>query len=172
MVEKASTNSGKAALLPAPHGNRRAQRHGAFVLKFTPAELAEVAELEDRIRELVPLESPSVEPAISVLAGLLWRRGRLYEYLDEHGLHRGRSDRDQLRPAVDALGGIERQIVDTMKTLAMTPRSASDLGLSLARLQRERRFDFERLSKDERIEFDRLASKAETAAEEWSDDAA
>jgi hypothetical protein len=57
-----------ANLGPAPKGNQRALRHGAFA-RFTPAQCDEVGRLEDEVRELVPLESPSVEPVVSALAG-------------------------------------------------------------------------------------------------------
>jgi hypothetical protein len=70
-------------LKPATTGNRLAATHHAVVTRFTPGEVAEIAELEDEIRAACPFESPSVEPAVSVLAGLLWRRAKLYAYLNE-----------------------------------------------------------------------------------------
>jgi hypothetical protein len=157
---------GTTLVKPRP-GNRLAVKHNGFVTKFTPAEISEIRELEDQIRPLVPLQSPTIEPAISVLAGALWRRSRLYDYLDQHGFHRGRTDREQLRPAVEVLGQIEGRIIDVMKTLGMTPKAAADLNLSLAKLESARRFDFERLSPDEKATFSDLVAKAETAAEEW-----
>lgn len=151
----------RATLVPAPEGNRRAAKHLAYA-KFTPAELEEVRALEDRVRELCPVESASVEPAISVLAGLLWRRAKLYGYIDEVGVTRGRADRATINPAFEALDRLERQVIETMRQLALTPRAASDLGLSLVRLQQRRRYDWSKLSPQEKATVDRLVAKAET----------
>jgi hypothetical protein len=155
-----------ANLVPGPAGNRRAAKHGGFVRKFTPAESREIAALKDEIRELVPLDSPSVEPAVSILAGLLWRRGRLYEFLVAKGLLRGRSDRTQIQPAVGALDDVEKMILTTMGKLGMLPKDAAALGLQLVRLERAREFDFQRLSKDERRTFDELLTKAEAVSDD------
>jgi hypothetical protein len=87
-------------VLPPPAGNRRAVSHGAHISKFTPAEQAEIAQLEDQIRELTGhLPTPAIEPLISVLAAQWWRYGRLVEYLAERKPMRGRADRVQLNPA-------------------------------------------------------------------------
>jgi uncharacterized protein (DUF2132 family) len=145
----------------APKGNRRAVTHGAFA-RFTPAELEEVSALEDEIRTACPIESPSVEPAISVLAGLLWRRTKLYAYLSEQGFTRGRADRATLNPAIDALTLIERQIMESMRQLAMLPKDAAALKLTLARTERvTHKFDLESLSDDERRTLETLIAKAE-----------
>ena len=86
MVEKASATNGGAMVLPPPARNRRAATHDGYISRFTPAERSEIAELEDRIRELVPLQTPTVEPLVAVLATQLWRYGRLVEYPSEPGL--------------------------------------------------------------------------------------
>jgi hypothetical protein len=151
------------SLVPPPSGNRRAAKHLGYVT-FTPAELVEVRALEDEIRALCPVDSPSIEPAVSVLAGLLWRRAKLYAYVDEVGVTRGRSDRATINPAFDALDAIERRIIETMRQLAMTPKAATDLGLSLVRLQQKRDYDWSRLTADEKTTVDRLIAKAETYA--------
>jgi hypothetical protein len=70
------------SLAPAPRGNRRAAKHLGYAT-FTPAELEEVRAIEDEIRGLCPVDSPSVEPAISTLAGAMWRRAKLYAYIEE-----------------------------------------------------------------------------------------
>lgn len=136
--------------------------HGARVTKLTPTENAELAEIADEIRELSPVDSPSIEPAIGVLASLLWLQRRLLAFLDEHGFIRGRSDRTQLRPAVEALAVVERSIIATMQALAMTPKTAADLGLCLVKLESQRRFDRNRLAPAERAELDRLLTKSAT----------
>ena len=138
-------------LEPAPLGNRRAVTHGGYAT-FTPAELEEVRALEDEIRDACPVKSPAVEPAISVLAGLLWRRAKLYAYLGETGFTRGRADRATLNPALEGLAMIERQVMESSRQLAMLPKAAADLGLTLKRVQEidDRDVDLEKLSNAQR----------------------
>ena len=121
------TQNGRPAstsLAPAPKGNRRAARHLAYAT-FTPADLEEVRALEDEIRGLCPIDSPSIEPAVSALAFLLWRRAKLYAYIDDVGVTRGRPDRATINPAFEALDRLERQVIETMRQLAMLPRQAA-----------------------------------------------
>jgi hypothetical protein len=167
MVEKASTGNGKPTLLPAPLGNQRARTHGAFVAVFSASEQAEVAELAEQIRELVPVDSPSIEPAVAVLGAQVWRYRKLMEYVRDHGLHVGRSDRERLRPAAVHALDLEKAILGTMRQLGMTPRAAADLGLSLVKLEKARVFDFERLTPKERQQFDDLVQKAENYEGDW-----
>lgn len=47
------TTNGRRNLVPAQLNNRQAKKHGAYLSRFTPAELAEIAALEDEIRALV-----------------------------------------------------------------------------------------------------------------------
>src|SRR5919108_4769109 len=150
-------------LAPAPKGNTYAVRHGAFA-RFTPADLEEVRALEDEIRAVCPIESPSIEPAVSVLAGLLWRRAKLYTYIEEHGITRGRADRATLNPALQALDMIERQVMEAMRQLAMLPKAAADLGKTLAETPRGNagpEFNLTQLTSAERAELQRLLDKAE-----------
>jgi hypothetical protein len=114
-TDNPSTANGKTALLPPPKGNRRAVSHGAFVARFTPSEQAEIADLEDQIRELVPIQTPAVEPLVAVLATQLWRYGRLVEYLSAHAVMRGRADRVQLNPAMSAANDLEGSILKTLR---------------------------------------------------------
>jgi hypothetical protein len=164
MVEKASTRNGRAMVLPPqpPAGNRRAATHGAFVQRFTPSELEDIAELEDRIRGLVPLQTPAVEPLVAVLATQLWRYGRLIEYLAEHNVMRGRADRVQLNPAMSAANELEGSILKSLRALALTPKDAASLGLELKRLEQFRDWDFSKLTRAEKATFDELVAKAST----------
>jgi hypothetical protein len=43
--------------------------HGAYVTRFTPAELEEIAGLEDELRSLTPIDSPAIEPTLALAAG-------------------------------------------------------------------------------------------------------
>jgi hypothetical protein len=74
-------------------------RHGAYLTKFTPAELAEIAEIEDELRSLSPVNSPAIEPVIALAAGQIWRRDRLFRDIPKHGVTRGRADRGKVAPA-------------------------------------------------------------------------
>jgi hypothetical protein len=163
-------NGRKAAnsLVPFAKGNRLAAKHLAYAT-FTPAELEEVGALEEEIRALCPVESPSIEPAVSVLAGLLWRRAKLYAYVEAVGVTRGRADRATINPAFEALDRLERQVIETMRQLAMLPKVATDLGLSLVKLESQRRFDRSRLTQAERVELDRLLAKSATYEGELPD---
>ena len=125
--------NGRTSLTPAPLGNRRAERHGAYVARFTPTELKEIGQIEDKLREFTPLDSEALAPTFSVLAGQLWRRDRLLADLARHGVVRGRADRGRVAPAVVALTELERAIVRNLDALAMLPKAAADLGLTLAR---------------------------------------
>jgi hypothetical protein len=58
----------------------------------------------------------------------MWRREKLYAYVQEAGITRGRADRATLNPALEAIDRIERQIIETMRQLAMLPKQAADLG--------------------------------------------
>jgi hypothetical protein len=162
MAARASTTNGGALVLPPPQGNRRAVTHGAHISRFTPAERQEIAELEDQIRELVPLQTPAVEPLVSVLATQLWRYGQLVEYLAEHKVMRGRSDRAQLNPAMTAANELEGSILRSLRALALTPKDAASLGLELKRLERFRDYDFSKLTRAEKATFDELVAKAST----------
>jgi hypothetical protein len=107
--------------VPAPKGNRRAAKHLAYAT-FRPTELDEVRALEEEIRSLCAVESASIEPGVSTLAGARRRRAKLHAYIEETGVTRGRTDRATLNPALEALDRLERQIVDTLRQPAMLPR--------------------------------------------------
>jgi hypothetical protein len=49
----------------------------------------------------------------------------LYAYIDDVGVTRGRPDRATINPAFEALDRLERQVIETMRQLAMLPRQAA-----------------------------------------------
>jgi hypothetical protein len=63
---------------------------------------------------------------------------------------------------MEALLEIDKQILAAMAALSMLPKQAADLGLSLVRLESQRRFDRSRLNAAERAELDRLLAKSAT----------
>jgi hypothetical protein len=155
--------SERKPLPPAPLGNRRAERHGAYVVHFTPSEFEEIQRIEDKLRELTPLDSEALAPTFSVLAAQLWRRDRLLADLNRHGVVRGRADRGRVAPAVVALTELERAIVRNLEALAMLPKAAADLNLTLTRTREAERGDFDpaRLTIKERQQLEALIEKAE-----------
>jgi hypothetical protein len=156
--------SEQKTLPPAPLGNRRAERHGGYTVHFTPAELEEIEQIEDKLRNLTPLDSEALAPTFSVLAGQLWRRDRLLADLDRHGVVRGRADRGRVAPAAAALTELERAILRNLEALAMLPKAAADLNLTLTRTREVGRSEFilERLTIAERQQLEELLTKAET----------
>ena len=154
--------NGSANLVVGPNGNRHAETHGAYVERFSPSEIAEIEQIEDKLRSLVPLASDVLEPTLSVLAGQLWRRDRLLADLHRHGVTRGRADRGKVAPAALALTELERAIVRNLDALAMLPKAAADLNFTLAKTTSERgEFDLARLTITEREQLGRLLDKAE-----------
>jgi hypothetical protein len=149
-------------LAPAPLGNRRAATHGAYITKFTPAELAEISALEGDLRSLTPLDEDAIEPLISLVAGQLWRRERLFRDLNDHGLTRGRADRGKVAPASLALDALEKQILEGLKALALTPQAAASLNLTLTRAWSVERFNVDALTPAERATLQDLLDKART----------
>jgi hypothetical protein len=151
--------------VPFANGNRLARRHGFYTTRFSPSEDAEIQEIVDALRDVVPLESDSLEPILQGLAGKLWRRQRAYDDLCKHGVvrHNGRT-----APILRALEPLERSIRDDLDALGMTIKSAADLRLTLARTRSvdDGRFDPSRLSISERQELERLLDKAETTGAE------
>ena len=152
----------RGRLEPPPLGNRRSAKHHAYVTKVTPAELAEIRELEDELRSLTPLDSDAIEPALSLVAGQLWRRERLFRDLNDHGVTRGRADRGKVAPALTALEGLEKQILEGLKALALTPQAAASLGLTLAKTRSANAdYDLKRLDADELRQLETLLANAE-----------
>jgi hypothetical protein len=157
-------------LVAPPAGNRRAERHGFYVRQLRPLECDEVSEIADAIRALAPLDADGLEPAIQLLAGQIWRRKRAYADLHRHGVTRGRADRSRAASILTDLTKLEGSILDGLRELGMTARSAAALGLELKRLERFRDWDFSRLTRAEKATFDELVAKASTYRD--GDDAA
>jgi hypothetical protein len=157
-------------LVAPPAGNRRAERHGFYVRQLSPLESDEVEGIADAIRSLCPLEADGLEPAVQLLAGQIWRRKRAYADLDRHGVTRGRADRSRAASILTDLSKLEGSILDGLRELGMTARSAAGLGLELKRLERFRDYDFSKLTRAEKATFDELVSKVSTY--QTGDDAA
>jgi hypothetical protein len=138
-------------------GNR-ATRNGDFYVRIlTPLEIEEVADLAEAIRQLSPVYSDALEPLVQSLAGLLWRRRKAYARLEEKGVRPS-----EARLLAD-LGTLERTVLLHLRELGMTPKSAAELGLDLARiasLGRADGIDLNRLSPEKRNLLEALVEEA------------
>jgi hypothetical protein len=79
------------------------------------------------------------------------------------------SRRSSFSPARSA-DGSEGSILDGLRELGMTARSAAALGLELKRFEQFRSYDFSRLTRAEKATFDELVAKTSTYRD--GDDAA
>jgi len=156
------SGNGVANLTAAAPGNQLARRHGFYSKHLSPLDDAEVAEIADVIRELCPLDADGLEVAIQLLAGQIWRRRKAYLDLQQHGVTRGRADRSRAASILTDLSKLEGSILDGLRELGMTARSAASLGLELRRLERFREWDFSKLTRAEKATFDELVAKAST----------
>ena len=93
---------------------------------------AEVEEIADSLRELMPGYAPAFELTIEQLACRIWRQRRAYADLSEHGIVR----KGQPAPLLVDLAKLERQIARDLAELGMTPRSALALGVDAAARER------------------------------------
>jgi hypothetical protein len=114
--------SERKALPPALLGNQRARTHGIYAAKLSPLEDAEVEQLADVVRELCPLDTAALEPAVQIIAGQFWRLQRAYSDLDENGVIRGRKDRGRLTPTFAAALDLEKALLTGLRELGMTSR--------------------------------------------------
>jgi hypothetical protein len=165
-AEGGGVSGGMANLRPVPAtpGNRLAETHGFYVQALSVAEEGEVAEIAETLRALSPIVDDwgaKAEPLIAITAGQLWRLRRGYKDLAEHGLTRGKGR--QPAPILARLEALERQLLANLAALALTPKAAADLGLTIARvkeIEAGRGVDLERLSPQERLHLSELLDKA------------
>ncbi len=145
----------------APESTAGASRISVeLVDKFSPGELAEVDEIAENLRELVPIYGVAFEPQIQATAARIWRWRRVYAYLNEHG-------EDASGSLLKNLDVLERTLQRDFDVFGLNPRSATELGIDLARLQSARtedegRIDLDRLKSEERATFANLLEKART----------
>jgi hypothetical protein len=147
-------------LQPAPpfeNGNRAAVKHSLHLTKFTPDELAEVDEIAETLRGLVPIYGTAFEPQIQATAARIWRWRRAYVYLADHG-------EDASCSLLKNLDVLERTLQRDFDVFGLNPRSATELGIDLARLQSARSdtgadLNDDLLTDDEKRQLDRLLLK-------------
>jgi hypothetical protein len=129
-----------------------------FSEKLRSEDAEEVAELAATLRGLVPLFAPSFEVVVELLAARLWRLRRSYAWLASV------SESEVPRHFAERLASLELLVNRTMRELGLTPASAAELGVNLARLSAASdeggpAFDWDSLEERERRELARLLAK-------------
>lgn len=144
---------------PFEKGHTVSLKHGLDGRLFRPLDRVEIAEVADGLREVCPaqIRQPAFEPLLQLLAARIWRLRRAYAYLE--GV-----PEDQLpRHFSEKLGSLELLVNKTLVQLGLTPVSASELGINLARLaavgESGPAFDWSALEERERKQLERLLKK-------------
>jgi hypothetical protein len=145
-----------------PVGNTHAVKHGARKEIFTLAEQEEIAEIAERVREVTPVRSDSLEPIIEALSIKIWRRNVLVNDLVKHGVlrARGRSARHPA-PSLEWLSRVEDSIRHDLGQLGLSLPSAMKLGLQLRMLEKEREVDLDKLSTKQLTQLEKLLDLAQ-----------
>jgi hypothetical protein len=132
-----------------------------YARQFSPLDLEEIEATADRLRGICPTYASAFEPMLQLLSARLWRLRRAYEFVaatPEGELPRNFSER---------LNSLELLINRTLAALGLTPVSASELGVNLARLagvgEHGPAFDWNSLEQPERRELERLLAKGRRA---------
>jgi len=136
------------------------RRHSFYATKLDSEERAELADIVSAIAERTPAAGPAVDPLIELVALQVWRLRRAVADLAAHGLVR---DGGRPAPILGHVEATERRLAENLEKLALTPKSAADLGLTLLRT---RALDVALLSPDEQAELARLLRRAGAEIEE------
>jgi hypothetical protein len=146
---------------PFKEGNTVSLRHGMFAKRFQPLDEEEIAETADLLREILPTYASAFEPAIQLLSARLWRLRRAYEFVA------ATPEGELPRNFGEKLNSLELLINRTLAALGLTPVSASELGVNLARLagvgEHGPSFDWNALEQRERRQLERLLAKGRRA---------
>lgn len=124
---------------PAPKGNDRGVRHGAYARVAAGRLNAKAAEVFAALAADAPLRDaagalPAADGALVRLAAeALCRLDSVAEFLARRGIE---DDNGELRAGVlDIEGRLRREASDHLDALGMSPRSRARLGLDVARAQ-------------------------------------
>jgi len=128
-----------------------------YAKKFQPLDTEEIAETADLLRDILPTYASAFEPALQLLAARLWRLRRCYEFVANT------PEGDLPRNFGEKLNSLELLINRTLAALGLTPASAAELGVNLARLsaggEHGPSFEWNSLEEPERRELERLLAK-------------
>lgn len=148
---------------PFEPGNRLAETHGVHVKKLQIAELEDMQQIADALRELCTIKSPALEPLIQIAAAKYWRWKKGKAWLKENTSELVTDD-GRFIDLAEALDRLEGRIVGILGKLSMTPEAAAELGFTLAKtdalVDRVQEFDETKLTDDELATWRALQAKA------------
>jgi hypothetical protein len=128
-----------------------------YAQKFSPSDEEGIAETADLLREIVPTYAPAFEVAIQLLSARLWRLRRAYAFVA------ATPEGELPRNFGEKLNSLELLINRTLNMLGLSPTSAAELGVNLARLaaggDHGPSFDWNALEQREREQLERLLAK-------------
>jgi hypothetical protein len=128
-----------------------------FAKQFQPLDLEEIEATADALREILPTRADAFEPMVQLLAARLWRLRRAYAFVA------ATPEGELPRNFGEKLNSLELLINRTLAALGLTPVSASELGVNLARLagvaESGPAFDWGSLEEQEKRELSRLLAK-------------
>jgi hypothetical protein len=158
---QSETTGDNVAVLPvahgrggAPTGNSNARRSGFYSKALQPRELRHLDAIAEELRDLMgDSYSPRFEPALTALAGQLWRWQRAQEYLHRHDV--SAASATLLRD----LGTLENSLRLGMARLGLDLDSAVALRVRIER-HRGQGPDVDKLTGPERRQLERLVEKA------------
>jgi hypothetical protein len=133
-----------------------------YAKQFQPLDEEEISATADVLREILPTYASAFEPAIQLLSARLWRLRRAYEFVA------ATPEGELPRNFGEKLNSLELLINRTLAALGMTPVSASELGINLARLAAGSEdgappFQWNNLDGKERRTLERLLAKGRRA---------
>jgi hypothetical protein len=148
---------------PFEKGNTVSLRHGMFAKRFRPLDEEEIEQTADLLREILPTYASAFEPALQLLSARLWRLRRAYAFVA------ATPEGELPRNFGEKLNSLELLINRSLAALGLTPVSAAELGINLARLadvgEHGPSFDWNCLEKRERRELERLLAKGRRTAD-------
>ena len=121
---------------PAPLGNQRARRHGAYAQIAADRLSAKSRVIYDALGADAPLRDedgglPAADHGVvALLAECLARLDDVSAYVVMHGVL---DEKGRVRPAAELEGRLRREANDYLQQLGMTPAARSRMGLDLAR---------------------------------------
>jgi hypothetical protein len=150
---------------PFHEGHTLSMKHGFYATKFQMLEgKEEIAETAELLRAILPTYASAFEPALQLLAARLWRLRRGYEFVEST------PEAEQPKYFGEKLNTLENLVNKSLAALGLTPVSAAEIGVNLARLadvgEYGSSFDWNSLEKRERRELERLLAKGRRTADD------
>lgn len=149
---------------PFAPGHTLSRRHGLhshFLMVEGKDEIAETAAL---LRALLPTYATAFEPMLQIAAARLWRLRAAYEFVDRT------SEEERTKSFSESMNALENLVNRSLAALGLTPVSASELGVNLAKLaaasaEAEVPFQWGNLDATERRTLERLIAKGRRSSD-------